>query len=230
MTSSLVTGATNNAVSNIHHPRYSQVAQGKLRPVLNLLLQHRFTQFESFLSAIRGGLADASSSARAHLEELTQSLQALADTNNDEVTLEYLQNTIRLASESIDSIKKWANPPTDNRVELYYSFASELECTGPLVVSGPGIESTIIHATGPVDIHGYMRGGYIKCARNVSIGQIGTPAGKTTEVVVPEGYSILANKVYPNTILQVGQIKHKFQREHSMVQFSAATAETYRHG
>jgi hypothetical protein len=104
-----------------------------------------------------------------------------------------------------------------------------LESSGKVEITGKGCYHSEIWACGDVTVKGYpgvFRGGQITARGNVFIKELGCPAETKTVVRVSSGRSIRADKVYPNSFLQVGLRSKKIQKAMQFVDYKGEENET----
>ncbi|MDP4179632.1 MAG: FapA family protein [Bacillota bacterium] len=102
-------------------------------------------------------------------------------------------------------------------VEAEFLLSTEIHATGNVKVSGKGCINSKIYARGNVSISGIFRGGEITSGNDVEIMTLGSEVGVKTLVAVPSHGTITVNTVYPDSVIKIGEVYHKFLQEKRIV-------------
>lgn len=115
-----------------------------------------------------------------------------------------LKRIYRLISEAIAII----GPLADNKLDIVSRYAqnSKMQCTGDIIIDGPGVYNSSFECGGKVVVQRLFRGGHIEAGGNVFIGELGSPGTSIAQglVHVPEENIIKLGKVYEGTRIKIG--------------------------
>ncbi|WP_018248901.1 FapA family protein [Orenia marismortui] len=124
--------------------------------------------------------------------------------------LKDLKELITLVCNILDSIKK-SNP----QIIVSYIQNSKLTASGDILVTGEGVYNSQLTSNARVEISGqpgFFRGGKIKADEDVKVKELGSSSGSQVEVIVPEDKKVIADKLFINTSIKIGNRRYKFQK------------------
>ncbi|TDX53191.1 FapA family protein [Orenia marismortui] len=125
--------------------------------------------------------------------------------------LKDLKELITLVCNILDSIKK-----TNPQIIVSYIQNSKLTASGDILVTGEGVYNSQLISNARVEISGepgFFRGGKIKADEDVKVKELGSSSGSQVEVIVPEDKKVIADKLFINTSLKIGNRRYKFQKD-----------------
>lgn len=94
-------------------------------------------------------------------------------------------------------------------IEIKGAANCQISATGDVTVRGPGCTNTLIEAGGNVNINKVFRGGEIKSAGDILIGEVGTKTGLKTTIRTSESKKIMVKLCNEGVTLAIGK---KFKR------------------
>ncbi|PYE48826.1 FapA family protein [Paenibacillus barcinonensis] len=98
----------------------------------------------------------------------------------------------------------------DRFIRTSFVHNSQLYCSGDILVTGKGLYNSKVHASGLVEVKGYVRGGEIYAEKGAIIDQAGTKGGTPTRIRVPEHETIRIGMAMQDTRLQIGSAAYTF--------------------
>ena len=112
----------------------------------------------------------------------------------------------------IDDVYELFMTSQDSGAHITVPFAQncEISCSGDISILGKGCIDSNIHSKGYVKIQGVLYGGLVYAARGIEAEETGNAEGSISRITVPEGQSIKINNANRNTIIQIGNLSHKF--------------------
>ncbi|NLI69253.1 MAG: DUF342 domain-containing protein [Firmicutes bacterium] len=115
-----------------------------------------------------------------------------------------LKRVHRLISEAINILAPLAAKKQD--IIGRYAQNSKLECTGDIIIDGPGVYNSTFECGGKVIVQRLFRGGHIKAGGDIFVGELGSPGTSIAQglVQVPDGNAIKLGKVYEGTRIKIG--------------------------
>lgn len=112
----------------------------------------------------------------------------------------------------------WDPTSDDADLVLQYALGSVLVATGNIKILGKGCYNCSVRAGKKVIIRGAYRGGEIRAGGDVVVGELGSPAGTETTVVLPAGAAARIGLARENARVQIGSCAHRFDREETGVE------------
>lgn len=183
-------------------------------PVLQLLVEQKFAD----LPSLTAGLAQCMETDKDVDEEdrrLALSLkEAFHGINVQRLTKEQMKRYIWEVARLLERTEKAEGQRAD--IEIYYAQNARIEATGLVAIRGQGSYHSHIMAGEGVLVTGHpgvVRGGSIQSFGDVYINEVGSPGGTPTVISCSAEAKMELGRVYPNVIVQVGSLRHKFERE-----------------
>lgn len=196
----------------------AQVKSYGTGPILQLLVEQKFSD----LPSLTAGLANFMQAEKDVDEEERRLALLLKDAfqgiNIQRLTRERLQEYRREVAGLLERTETAEGQRAD--IELYYAQNARIEATGLVVIKGQGSYHSHIVAGRGVSVTGrpgVVRGGSIQSFGDVVINEVGSPGGTPTLISCSGEAKLELGRVYPNVIVQVGSLRHKFERETSRV-------------
>ncbi|MCR4419400.1 MAG: FapA family protein [Clostridia bacterium] len=112
----------------------------------------------------------------------------------------------------------WHAPGDDADLVLRYALGSVLVATGNIRILGKGCYNCSVRAGKKVIVRGAYRGGEIRAGGDVAVGELGSPAGIETTVVLPASAAARIGLARENARVQIGSCTHRFDREETGVE------------
>lgn len=140
----------------------------------------------------------------------------------------------------LQKLKDWVNKLESLRADLgatledipvlnaFYVQNSHIKHSGEINIIGPGCYQSILQAGKGVQVQGIFRGGLITAAGEVRVkefaGMVDTAGRrekkKTVGIKVPSEAAIYFEKVHGDTVIQVGKLVYRFDREYTKIKAS----------
>ena len=157
------------------------------------------------------------------IREILKFLKELGAPFQNVMDLQKLENW----GNSIESLKKEFQDGMENIPELsvFYVQNSDIKHSGEINVLGPGCYQSTLQAGKGVHVQGIFRGGMIEAVSEVKVkefaGMVDTAGHqmkkKKVGIKVPSEAEIYFGKVHGDTIIQVGKLFYRFEREHTKI-------------
>jgi uncharacterized protein len=189
-----------------------------LLPLFKLLLDHKFrsllTTIKQYVELCKRG----SNLLDVKWSKLGENLHScfLSSIPNEWHSLERLNQLLNDIKELLDEY----SVPNEQccSVELMYALNSIIYCSGDVTIYGKGCHHSKIHAGGVLKVNGIVRGGELYARLGAIIKEAGSEGGAPTRISVPANQTIKIDLVREGTIIQIGKIRHTFQKEERFIE------------
>lgn len=197
------------------HPQFkAQVESYGAGPILQRLVEQKFSGLPS-LTADLARCMEAEKEVDEEERHLALRLKdAFQGINVQRLTREKLADYSREVAKLLERVERAEGQRAD--IEIYYAQNARIEATGLVVIRGQGSYHSQIVAGQGVQVRGHpgvVRGGSIQSFGDVYINEVGSPGGTPTVISCAAEAKLELGRVYPNVIIQVGSLRHKFERE-----------------
>ncbi|HZG60064.1 MAG TPA: FapA family protein [Anoxybacillus sp.] len=189
-----------------------------LLPLIKLLLDHKFrpllTTIKQYIEMCKRG----SNHLDMKWSKLGENLHScfLSSVPNEWHSLERLN---QLLNEIKELLEEYSIPNEQYcSVELMYALNSVIYCSGDVTIYGKGCHHSKIHAGGVLKVNGIVRGGELYARLGAVIKEAGSEGGAPTRISVPADQKIKMDLVREGTIIQIGKIRHTFQKEERWIE------------
>jgi uncharacterized protein len=184
-----------------------------LYPIIKLLLEQKFRTIlapvKQFLELCRQGSQVLGMEWLTIAEQLRLTL--LSSITNEFHSMDRLEE---LSDRMGEMIQRQNSLNEDECfITLMYAINSTIYSGGDVSIIGQGCYNSKIHAGGSLEVSGVLRGGEVYARKGVSIKEAGSDGGALTRIIVPANQRILIGQASEGTIIQLGKIKHTFQKE-----------------
>jgi uncharacterized protein len=184
-----------------------------LYPIIKLLLEQKFRTIlapvKQFLELCRQGSQVLGMEWLTIAEQLRLTLlSSFTNEFHSMDRLEELSDTMEEMIHKQNSLKE-----DDCFITLLYAINSTIYSGGDVSIMGQGCYNSKIHAGGKLEVSGVLRGGEVYARKGVSIKEAGSDGGALTRIIVPASQRILIGQAREGTVIQIGKIKHTFQKE-----------------
>jgi uncharacterized protein (DUF342 family) len=98
-------------------------------------------------------------------------------------------------------------------IVVRYALGATMAAAGSIRILGAGCYNSTVRAGKDVFIRGVCRGGEVRAEGEVTVGELGSPAGIVTRVRVPAGGRVRIGLARENALVQIGGASHRFDRE-----------------
>jgi len=125
--------------------------------------------------------------------------------------LKELKDLISVVCNILASIKV-----TKPEIIAKYVQSSKLIASGNIAVLGEGVYNSELNSNAQVEINGnpgFFRGGKIKAGEDIRVKELGSASGSQVEVVVPKAQKVIADKLFINVSIKIGDRKYKSQKD-----------------
>lgn len=125
--------------------------------------------------------------------------------------LNELKELISIATNILASIKV-----TKPEITAKYVQNSTLTASGDISILGEGVYNSQLSSDAKVEISGnpgFFRGGKIKAGEDIRVKELGSSSGSQVEVIIPEDKRVIADKLFINVSIRIGDKKYKSQKD-----------------
>jgi uncharacterized protein (DUF342 family) len=189
-----------------------------LLPLFKLLLDYKFrsllTTIKQYIEVCKRG----SNLLDVKWSKLGENLHScfLSSVPNEWHSLERLHQLLNDIKELLDEYS--LSNEQYCSVELMYALNSVIYCSGDVTIYGKGCHHSKIHAGGVLKVNGIVRGGELYARLGAIIKEAGSEGGAPTHISVPADQKIKMELVREGTIIQIGKIRHIFQKEERLIE------------
>ncbi|WP_017726841.1 FapA family protein [Halalkalibacterium ligniniphilum] len=184
-----------------------------LSSILKLLLEQKF---KSFLPLVKKFVTKVNENQEA-LDEEWQGLAKRFRTGFLTLHPEGFKDIedIRKMGRFVKHVHQISILPPEPNSELTCSYAmnSNLYCSGNIIVKGKGVYNSKVYTGSRLEIDGVLIGGEAFARCGARLGTVGSKAGASTKISVPNDQHIMIDHVMENTTIQVGKRVYKFSKE-----------------
>lgn len=173
--------------------------------LLKLLIDIKFKDIPKLIQLFNQHVQSLMYPPRAEIIECIDALN-IKLTGSGLLNIKSLEE-LREVLERIEAVRRLEEEVSGSAANLSVKYAQNalIDATGFVTVSGPGCYHTQIYSGKGVHIKGVCRGGFVRANGNIYISQIGSHTAVSTIVEVNEDSKIVADQVFPNTVLRVGR-------------------------
>lgn len=183
-------------------------------PLVCLLLEGKFQNLPALVRALGTSIGDLPPETVP--EELTvlwrklESLFLLAP-----LRIREGRDLRELAARIGDFVRRAAEDTgaSGGEIVVRYALGSTMAATGSIRVLGAGCYNSTVRAGKDVFIRGVCRGGEVRAQGEVTVGELGSPAGIMTRVLVSAGGRVRIGLARENALVQIGGSSYRFERE-----------------
>jgi hypothetical protein len=191
--------------------------QKALFSLIKLLLDQKFrtllTMVKQYMDICKTNQSSLESEWTTLADELRRCF--FSPVPNECHSLEYLTKLLANIKEVVD--KNQVENNQNCYIELSYALNSTIYCSGDITILGQGCYNSKIHAGGLLKVNGVVRGGEVYARHGAIIKEAGSQAGISTLIIVPHDQVIKIEHVWEGTTIQIGKVKHHFQKEQRFI-------------
>jgi predicted RNA-binding protein Jag len=194
--------------------KIADLAKSGLSTLIKLLLEKKFRSYSTLVKQFVGMVQKGKNTLDEEWIEFANRLHRSFLINHPD-GLKGLDDLTDLEN-TIDQFFQISttDPEPNSSITIPYSLNSQIYCSGDVFVIGPGCYNTKIRSLGALQVKGLLRGGEYFAGRGVVVGEVGSEkGGVSTLITVPADQNIKINRVFEDTIIQIGKRKHQFKEE-----------------
>ncbi|SFU59472.1 Protein of unknown function [Alicyclobacillus macrosporangiidus] len=193
----------------LEHAKKRIDQQKRLRLLANALLTARHPDLERLLQAIcddPDGLLKTDGRYRQIVAEIRTKWLGIGRTNITEQNVKALHQMLVNYVSHIESMQQAESA----MVKASSVTSSSVRASGSIVISGAGSYASSLEAGNAIVVHGSVRGGFLTARRLIDIQELGTPFGTESSAKVENPSGRIRIRIrHPNTLLQVGDTRHR---------------------
>ncbi|MGG0719988.1 FapA family protein [Robertmurraya massiliosenegalensis] len=205
--------STIHQLMNLPAFKTSDYSKKGLLPLIKILLEKKFqllnTHVQQFIGVSKKG------SHLLDLEWLTLAEQLRlcfqTSVSNEYHSPERLTALLKKIEEMIE--KNNNDKDKECIVKLKYALNSKIHSGGNVFITGQGCYNSKVHSGGNIMINGVLRGGEIYARLEANIKEVGSEGGVISKVIVSNKGIIKIGLAKESTVIQIGKVKHTFQKE-----------------
>lgn len=141
-------------------------------------------------------------------EEIITSLKIISNNCEEVKSIDHLYQIKAIISAPVYILEQ--SIESEGNIALDYVVNSSVSAKGSVKIGSKGCINCTINATDTVAVKGIVRGGKIHSGTSVELDTVGSDAGVTTIISVPENGTIKIRKVFSENIIKVGNLSYRF--------------------
>jgi uncharacterized protein (DUF342 family) len=209
-----------NQLINVPAFKLTDYQKGGLLPLIKLLLERKFRSLPSLIKQYIELCQQGKNLLDNQWLVLAEQFRLcfLSSIPNQWHKMDELQTLLKIINTLIDEYQQ--DKDEFCSVQLLYSLNSNIYCSGDVLINGQGCYNSKIHSGGELKINGILRGGEVYARLGAFIKEVGSEVGVPTRVIVPVDKKIRIDLAREGTIIKIGKVIYKFDREQRYVEAS----------